>query len=163
MVYTLHKYHHYLLSNKFVFYVDHMALLYLVKKPQVSSPIAQWLLLILIYDFSMVYKPEKPHSILDALSCLPTSDVVDAPFFLLQSMSLQEIHNYLQIRDFPISYTLEFKKKLTLRKIVQIGLGSDFFTLPTLRRNSNNLSRNAQTRRWRSFFDKYHNPKKFNY
>jgi hypothetical protein len=115
MVYTLHKYHHYLLSNKFVFYVDHMALLYLVKKPQVSSPIAQWLLLILIYDFSMVYKPEKPHSILDALSCLPTSDepsgvlnqVVDAPFFLLQSMSLQEIHNYLQIRDFPISYTLE--------------------------------------------------------
>jgi len=41
MVYTFHKYHHYLLSNKFVFYVDHMALLYLVKKPQVSGRIAQ--------------------------------------------------------------------------------------------------------------------------
>ncbi len=35
MVYTLHKYHHYLLSNKFVSYVDHMfsmALFYLVTK-----------------------------------------------------------------------------------------------------------------------------------
>jgi hypothetical protein len=30
MVYALHKFHHYLLGNKFIFYVDHMALLYLV-------------------------------------------------------------------------------------------------------------------------------------
>jgi hypothetical protein len=33
MVYALHKFHHYLLRNKFIFYVDHMALLYLVQKP----------------------------------------------------------------------------------------------------------------------------------
>jgi hypothetical protein len=32
MVYVLHKYHHYLLDNKFDFYVDHMAFLYLDKK-----------------------------------------------------------------------------------------------------------------------------------
>ncbi len=51
MVYTFHKYYHYLLSNKFVFDVDHMALFYLVKKPQVSSWIAQWLLLFFKYDF----------------------------------------------------------------------------------------------------------------
>ncbi len=30
MVYALHKFHNYLLGNKFIFYVDHMALLYLV-------------------------------------------------------------------------------------------------------------------------------------
>jgi hypothetical protein len=30
MVYALHKFHHYLLGNKSIFYVDHMALLYLV-------------------------------------------------------------------------------------------------------------------------------------
>jgi hypothetical protein len=36
MVYALHKFKHYLLENKFVFYVDHMALLYLIKKPQLS-------------------------------------------------------------------------------------------------------------------------------
>jgi hypothetical protein len=33
MVYSLHKIRHYLLSNMFTFYVDHMALVYLVNKP----------------------------------------------------------------------------------------------------------------------------------
>ncbi len=44
-VYALQNFRHYLLGNKFVFYVDHMALLYLVKKPQLSRRIARWLLL----------------------------------------------------------------------------------------------------------------------
>jgi hypothetical protein len=33
MVFSLHKFRHYLLGNKFVFYVNHMALVYLVNKP----------------------------------------------------------------------------------------------------------------------------------
>jgi hypothetical protein len=33
MVYVLHKFRHFLLGNKFVFYVEHMALVYLVNKP----------------------------------------------------------------------------------------------------------------------------------
>ncbi len=33
MVFSLHKFRHYLLGNKFVFYLDHMALVYLVNKP----------------------------------------------------------------------------------------------------------------------------------
>jgi hypothetical protein len=33
MVFVLHKFRHYLLGNMFVFYVDHMALVYLVNKP----------------------------------------------------------------------------------------------------------------------------------
>jgi hypothetical protein len=37
MVVTLHKIKHYLLGNKFVFYVDHMALNYLVNKPHDSK------------------------------------------------------------------------------------------------------------------------------
>jgi hypothetical protein len=35
MVFVLHKFKHYLLGNKLVFYVDHMTLVYLVNKPQV--------------------------------------------------------------------------------------------------------------------------------
>ncbi len=46
MVYALHKFKHYLLGNQFVFYVDHMALMYLVNKPQVFGKIVKWLLLI---------------------------------------------------------------------------------------------------------------------
>jgi hypothetical protein len=33
--FALHKFKHYLLCNKFVFFVDHMALAYLINKPQV--------------------------------------------------------------------------------------------------------------------------------
>lgn len=55
MVYVLHKFHCYLLGNKFVFYVDHMALTYLVNKPQLSSKIAKWLLFFLEYDFIIIH------------------------------------------------------------------------------------------------------------
>jgi hypothetical protein len=41
MVYALHKFRHYLMGNQFVSYVDHMALVYLVNKPQVYSKIAR--------------------------------------------------------------------------------------------------------------------------
>lgn len=40
MVFTLHKFRDYL-SNKFVFYVDHMAMVYLMNKSQVSRHIAR--------------------------------------------------------------------------------------------------------------------------
>jgi len=81
---------HYLFSNKFIFYVDHMALLYLVKRPQVYGQIVQWLLLFLKYKFLVVYKPQKSQLITDVLSYLlafnePSGvpyQVTDAPLFL---------------------------------------------------------------------------------
>jgi hypothetical protein len=59
MVFALHKFRHYLLGNKFVFYVDHMALVYLVNKPQVLGRIIRWLLLFLKYDFTIMYKAKQ--------------------------------------------------------------------------------------------------------
>jgi len=53
MVFALHKFKHYLLGNKFIFYVDRMALVYLVNKPHVSKIITRWLLLFLEYDFTI--------------------------------------------------------------------------------------------------------------
>jgi hypothetical protein len=50
MVYALHKFRHYLLGNQIVFHVDHMALVYLVNKPEIFGRIARWLLLFLKYD-----------------------------------------------------------------------------------------------------------------
>jgi hypothetical protein len=44
MGFALHKLKHYLLGNKLVFYVNHMALVYLVNKPQDSERIIRWLL-----------------------------------------------------------------------------------------------------------------------
>ncbi len=67
----MHKFRHYLLGNKFVFYVDHMALAYLVNKPQDLGRIVRWLLLFLECDFIVMYKLGKTHVVVDALLRLP--------------------------------------------------------------------------------------------
>jgi hypothetical protein len=89
MVFVLHKFRHYLLSNKFVFYVDHMAL---INKPQVSWRIARWLLLFLKYDFMIVYKLNKIHEVANTLSKLPDitkpigvlNQTIDASLFYIE-------------------------------------------------------------------------------
>jgi hypothetical protein len=91
MVYALHKFFHYVLGNKFIFYVDHMALLYLVRKPQVLRKITYWLFLFLEYDFLVIYKPGRSHFMANVLSWMPDfieesgipDQTVDVSFFLL--------------------------------------------------------------------------------
>lgn len=68
MVYVVNKFRHYLLGNRFVSYIDHQALQYLINKPHVSRRLARWLLLFLEFDITVVYKPGKTHGIADALS-----------------------------------------------------------------------------------------------
>jgi hypothetical protein len=90
-VYTCHKFCHYLFSNKFVFYMDHMALTYLLKMLQMSNRITRWLLLFLEYDYTVMYKLAHTHFVADALSWfLHTTKpprvpdmMVDAPPFIL--------------------------------------------------------------------------------
>ncbi len=55
----------------FTFYVDHMALVYLINKPQVFGRLSRWLLLFLEYDFKIVYKLGRSYLMVDALSGLP--------------------------------------------------------------------------------------------
>jgi hypothetical protein len=56
----------------FIFYVNHMALVYLVNKSQVSSRLVKWFLLFLEYDFKFFDKPGRSHLMVDALSKLPS-------------------------------------------------------------------------------------------
>jgi hypothetical protein len=76
MVFALHKLRHYLLGNKFVFYVDHMPLVYLVNKPKVLRKITRWLLLFLEHDFIVVYNPSNNNVVANALCKL--HDVIEA-------------------------------------------------------------------------------------
>ena len=46
MIYALKKFGHYLLANKVIFHMDHQALLYMVKKSDVSGWMARWVLLL---------------------------------------------------------------------------------------------------------------------
>jgi hypothetical protein len=71
MIYALHKFRHYLLGNRFTFYVDHMPLVDLVNKPQVFGKLARWLLLFLEYNLKFIYKHGRPHLMANALSGLP--------------------------------------------------------------------------------------------
>jgi hypothetical protein len=105
MVFSLHKFRHYLLGNKFVFYVDHMALVYLVNKPQVSGRIIKWLLLFLEYDFTIVYKLSRTHVLANALSRLldstkPTSvpnQTTNASLFYTGLEWLNDVKEILKI------------------------------------------------------------------
>lgn len=51
MVYALQKFRHYLLGNKFNFYMDHYALNYMVNKPVMGGRICRCLLFFHAYDF----------------------------------------------------------------------------------------------------------------
>jgi hypothetical protein len=103
MVYALQKFRHYLLGNRFTFYVNHMALMYLVNKPQIFCRLVRWLLLFLEYDFKIVYKFGRSHLMADALSRLPDQtkhvgvlvQTCDAHLFTLQLEWLQSVYEYL--------------------------------------------------------------------
>ncbi len=103
MVYALHKLKGYLLGNMFTFFVDHMALKYLVNKPLVSNMLTRWLLLFLEYEFKIVYKLRRSHLMVNALNRLPNQiELVGIPYqtcdvhlFTLQPKWLQNIYEYL--------------------------------------------------------------------
>jgi len=108
MVYALHKFCHYLLSNKFILCVDHMALLYSVWKSQVSRKIGRWLLIFLEYNFLVISKLGRSHSMADSLFWMPDfteesgvlNQTMDASLFLLQLVWLQEISKYFTTKKF---------------------------------------------------------------
>jgi len=77
MVFALLKFKNDPLGNKFVFYVDHMALVYLVNKPQVSSCIVRRLLLFLEYEFIVVYKSGHTHVLYGLLYITKLTCVLD--------------------------------------------------------------------------------------
>ena len=68
IIFAVKKYRHYLLANKFVFFTDHQALLYLERKPCNTGKIVQWFLILLEFDFIVVVKQGKSHLRADHLS-----------------------------------------------------------------------------------------------
>jgi hypothetical protein len=104
MVFALHKFKHYLLGNKFVFYVYHMTLVYFVNKPQVLGIIVRWLLLFLEYYFIVMYKSSRTHVVTDALSRLqniikPTGvhdQTLDASLFYTEPKWLNDVKDFMR-------------------------------------------------------------------
>ena len=96
MIYAVKKYRHYLLANKFVFFTDHQALLYLVNKPCNTGRIVRWFLILLEFDFTVVVKKGITHQRDDHLSRLINGeapvgvpdDLPDAYLFSVKMVSM---------------------------------------------------------------------------
>ena len=125
MVYAVNKFRHYLLGNRFIFYVDHLALQYLVNKPHVSGRLARWLLLFLEFYFKVIYKPGTTHGVADVFlrneGAKPATGIpdqtTDAQLFSMQPDWIHPIIDYLQTGTFPPSMTKEACKRLAYRAI----------------------------------------------
>ena len=125
MVYAINKFRYYLLGNRFIFYVDHLTLQYLVNKLQVSGTLARWLLLFLEFGFKVIYKPGRTHGVADALSRNEGAELAteipdqttNAQLFSMQPDWIHPIIDYLQIDTFPPSMTKEARKRLAYRAI----------------------------------------------
>ena len=74
MVYAVKKFRHYLLANKFVFFVDHQALLYLVNKPCMTGRITRWLLILMEFDFTVAVRKGRTHVLADHMSRIPNGE-----------------------------------------------------------------------------------------
>ena len=93
MVYAVKKFRHYLLANKFVFFVDHQALLYLVNKPCATGRSVRWFVILLEFDFTVAVKKGSTHQRADHLSRItsgeaPTGvddDIPDATLFQVET------------------------------------------------------------------------------
>ena len=62
MVFSVQKFRHYLLENKFVFHVDHDALKYMINKPQLNGRITRWVLFLQEFNFTVEVRPDKNHA-----------------------------------------------------------------------------------------------------
>lgn len=93
MIYALKKFRHYLLANKFIFFVDHQALLYLVKKPCTTGRIVRWFVILLEFDFEVAVKKGRMHQRVNHLSRITSGeapmgvddDIPDATLFRVET------------------------------------------------------------------------------
>lgn len=70
MVFSMKKFHHYLIYNPLVFLFDYMAIKFLVNKPELSGRLARWILLLEDFDYAVKYIPGRMHLQADHLSRL---------------------------------------------------------------------------------------------
>ncbi len=68
IIFSLKKFHHYLLGYKAKIVTDHKALTYLVNKSNPSGQLARWLLLMEEFDINIVHHPRRRHGNVDGLT-----------------------------------------------------------------------------------------------
>ena len=108
--------------NKAIFFVDLMALRYLVNKPNLSARLARWILLLAEFDYTIQYKPGKMHLQTDHLSRLSTEagtediddEFPDGRFIAVQKVPLWSnyITEFLSTQAFPTNLDRNERHKI---------------------------------------------------
>ena len=114
MVYAVNKFWHYQLANKFIFFVDHHALLYLVNKPYSIGRIVWWFVILLEFDFTILVKPGRSHQRSNHLSRITNGeapigvndDLPDSTLFKVESAPRWSEH-ILEVLSTSISWQRE--------------------------------------------------------
>ena len=124
MVFSLHKFRHYLLANPFTFYTDHQALKYLVNKPLHHGRICRWLLLFQEFEFDVVVRPGQENVGPDHLSRLERGEeaigiedeLPDAHLFRIEAIpqELADITQFLEEGRAPEELSERQKKILVI-------------------------------------------------
>ena len=68
MIYSVNKFIHYLLGQKFTFHFDHSALLYVVSKRSLADKLTRWTLLLQEFEFDIFHRLGLQHAVADYLS-----------------------------------------------------------------------------------------------
>jgi hypothetical protein len=68
IIFSLKKFHHYLLGYKAKIVTNHKALTYLVNKFNPNGRLNRWLLLMEEFDFDIVHCPRRQHDNVDGLT-----------------------------------------------------------------------------------------------
>ena len=103
-----------MLANKFIFFVDHHALLYLVNKPCSTGRIVRWFVILLEFDFTVSVKPGRSHQRADHLSRITNGeapirvndDVPDSTLFKVETAPRWSEHT-LEVLSTSISWQRE--------------------------------------------------------
>ncbi|KAL3701345.1 hypothetical protein R1sor_019367 [Riccia sorocarpa] len=104
MVYAVKNFKPYLQGNKFVFFVDHQTLTYILNKVHITGRIARWLLLLQEFDFTVVYKLGKINILADQLSRIEMRREIEHeddsfPDEYLRNINMEKPDTYVSSRD----------------------------------------------------------------
>lgn len=144
VIFAITKFHKYLIGNKFTIYSDHQSLKTLFSESkkipvQASSRLIRWSILLSAYDYKIEYKKGISIPQADAMSRLPSSEIVNIPecnFLYLstplldyksvaehtsQDTILSQVKNYIEKGWSHYRHTAEIKKYFNCRHNLSVS------------------------------------------
>eukprot|EP00253_Pinus_taeda_P014627 PITA_14627 len=140
IVHSLNRFRHYITGYQKFVHTDHIAIRYLMNKPDVNAHIIRWLLLLQQFDLTIVDKSGKENVVVDFLSRLdlPAGEegtvddqMTDEHLFAISVLSpwFADIANYLVSAQFPPHLSSKEKSRIVRKSAPFTWIGGNLFKL----------------------------------